>query len=109
LSEPVKVKVALLLVMMPVGPAVMMVSGGSTSTGVYVTVSVASPLLPAASFAMTHMTLLPFFKDIPFIAQEVVPDAVPVAFVLLFTHVTSVTLTLSEAVPKMLMVVWLVG
>jgi hypothetical protein len=87
----------------------MIVSGGSISTGVYVTVSVAVPLLPAASFAVTDITLLPLFKDIPFTAQEVVPDAVPVALVLLFTHVTSVTPTLSEAVPKMLMVGSLAG
>jgi hypothetical protein len=96
--------VALLLVMMPAGLAVMTVSGGLISTGRYDTVSVAVSLFPAASFAITDMTLLPFSKDISFTAQEVVPDAVPVACVLVFTHVTSVTPTLSEAVPKMLMV-----
>ena len=43
------------------------------------------------------------------IAQEVLPDAIPAAPVLLFTHVTSVTPTLSETIPKMLIVVSLVG
>ena len=63
--------------------------------------SVAVPVLPAASRAVTVRILDPFTNAIPVTDHEVVPVAVPLPPALL-TQVTCVTPTLSEAVPPML-------
>ena len=62
------------------------------------TVSVAVPVFPAASFAVTVSTLEPGCSAIPETDQLVVPVAVPLPPALLL-HVTCVTPTLSAAVP----------
>jgi hypothetical protein len=75
--------------------------GGVVSDGVYVTVMVSVPELPAASRAVTVMTLDPLWRAIPEADHEVVPVAVPLPPRLL-VQVTCVTPTLSEAVPPTL-------
>ena len=62
------------------------------------TVSDPVPLLPAASRAVTVITLEPDCSPIPLTDQFVVPVAVPLPPRLLL-HVTCVTPTLSDAVP----------
>ena len=59
------------------------------------------PVCPAASCAVTVITLSPSCKDMPGTDQEVVPDAVPDPPVL-FAQLTWVTPTLSEADPPSL-------
>ena len=71
------------------------------------TVRVAVLVLPAASLAVTVTMLVPVCRPIPETFQLVVPDAVPLPTPLL-TQVTSVTATLSEAVPPRLSVLLLV-
>src|SRR5207245_7071522 len=62
------------------------------------TVTVAVPVLPAASCAVTVSTLVPGCSTIPPAVQLVVPLTVPLP-PRLFAHVTCVTPTLSDAVP----------
>ncbi len=57
--------------------------------------------MPAASAAVTVMTLTPLCRVIPDTDHDVVPIAVPLPPPLL-DHVTRVTPTVSEAVPAML-------
>jgi hypothetical protein len=72
------------------------------------TVSESVLLLPAASLAVTVMILsLPQWRVRPEIVQLFVPEAVPLP-PLLFTHVTLVTPTLSQALPPRFMVLSLV-
>ena len=58
-------------------------------------------MFDAASLAVTVITFDPLCSAIPDADQEVVPVAVPLP-PRLFTHVTCVTATLSDAVPPML-------
>src|ERR1035438_5715036 len=69
---------------------------------------VSGPVLPAASRAVTVMTLAPLCSAILLIVQAVVPDAVPLPPRSLL-QVTCVTPTLSLAVPPRLTVLLLVG
>ena len=64
----------------------------------YVTVTVSTPELPAASNAVTVMTFVPFCSGMPDALQVVVPDATPLPPRSL-DHLTCVTPTLSVAVP----------
>lgn len=68
----------------------------------YVTVSAAFPLLPAASCAVTVIKFVPPCKATPVMFHAVVPLAVPPPPPLLL-QVTCVTPTLSLAVPLRLM------
>lgn len=61
------------------------------------------PVLSAASRPVTVIVLLPDCRVIPEMDQLVVPDAEPEP-PLLLTQLTSVTPTLSEAVPPRVMV-----
>ena len=70
--------------------------GGTASTPLTVTLAV--PVLPAASWAVTVSTFVPSWMGIPLAVQLVVPLAVPLP-PRLFTHVTWVTALLSHAVP----------
>jgi len=63
-----------------------------------VTLSTATPVLPAASCAVTVMTVVPVGSAITGVLQPPVPNAVPVA-PRSVAHVTWVTPTLSVAVP----------
>jgi hypothetical protein len=65
----------------------------------YVTVSVSAPVFPAASRAVTTITLFPETSATEATLQLVVPDAVPLAPFARFVHTTAVTPTLSDAVP----------
>ena len=67
---------------------------------VQVTARVAVAMLPAASRAVTVMTLTPFCRVMPVTDQEEVPAAVPLPPRLL-AQITWVTATLSEADPLM--------
>jgi hypothetical protein len=64
----------------------------------YVTVSESAPVLPAASRAVSVITLVPICSPIDDTLQFVVPDAVPPP-PLLFDQLSDVTPTLSAAVP----------
>lgn len=64
------------------------------------TAIVVVPLFPAASLAVTVMTLLPDCSVMPDADHEVVPEQVPEP-PLSLDHVTAATPTLSEAVPPM--------
>jgi hypothetical protein len=75
----------------------LVMSGGSS----YVTVRVAAPVLPAASWAVTVRTLVPGWRGIPLTVQFVVPLAVPLP-PRSFVQLTWVTPTLSAAVPARL-------
>src|SRR5437867_1723402 len=70
--------------------------GGMASTPLTVTLAVA--VLPAASWVVTVTTFVPSWMGIPLAVQLVVPLAVPLP-PRLFTHVTWVTASLSDAVP----------
>ena len=74
--------------------------GEVASAGVQVTVRIATPEFPAASRAVTVMTLDPLRSAMPVADQLVVPVAIPLP-PRLFAQVTWVTPTLSEAVPAM--------
>jgi hypothetical protein len=63
-------------------------STASPPFGVWVTVTVSEPVLPATSVAVTVIALLPEFREIPFMFQLVVPEAVPELPVAAFDHVT---------------------
>ena len=63
-----------------------------------VIVKLAVAVLPAASRAVTISTFVPGRSAIPLAVQLVVPVAVPLP-PRLFTHVTWITPTLSDAVP----------
>ena len=67
-----------------------------------VTVKVSAPVFPAASWAVTVITLSPSCNEMFEIVQLVVPEAVlfPPR---LFVHVTLVTPMLSEAAPPRFM------
>ena len=80
----------------PAAGAVIDTAGGVVSLNVTVKVSVA--VLPAASRAVTVSPFAPGCRTIPLAVQLVVPVAVPLPPAL-FTHVTWVTPTLSDAVP----------
>ena len=67
-----------------------------------VTVMVAVAVLPAPSRAVTVSTFDPIWRAIALAVQLVLPVAVPRP-PWLFTHVTSVTPTLSKAVPPSVM------
>ena len=68
---------------------------------------VSVPVWPAASSAVTVITLSPSCSNIPEADQEVVPDAVPEPPVL-FTQLTWVTPTLSEDEPPRVTVLFAV-
>jgi hypothetical protein len=72
--------------------------GAVVSGGVYVTAIVSVPVLPAASRAVTVMTLTPLCRATLPLVQAVVPDAVPLPPCSL-TQVTCTTPTLSLAKP----------
>ena len=72
------------------------------------TVMVSVELFPAASLAVTVIVLLPETREMPVIDHDVVPEAVPEVLLAEFVQVIDVTPTLSEAVPEMLMVDWVV-
>ena len=74
--------------------------GAVVSTVERVTVRIATPEFPAASRAVTVMTLDPLRSAMPVADQLMVPVAVPLP-PWLFAQVTWVTPTLSEAVPAM--------
>ncbi|OGI66541.1 MAG: hypothetical protein A2W18_13300 [Candidatus Muproteobacteria bacterium RBG_16_60_9] len=63
------------------------------------TAIVALPVLPASSFAVTTMTLVPFTKPTPATFQFDVPLASPLAPVALLRQETLLTFTLSDAIP----------
>src|SRR5262245_61097914 len=65
---------------------------------VIVTVTLSVLLLPAASLAVTVMTLAPGFRTTPATVHAVVPEAVPLP-PRSFDQVTCVTPNASEAVP----------
>jgi hypothetical protein len=98
LSDAVPPSVSGLLVAVYVAPDVGVVMDTVGAVASYVTVRVAVPALPAASFAVTVSTFDPGCSAIPEADQLVVPDAVPLPPALL-VHVTCVTPTLSAAVP----------
>jgi hypothetical protein len=78
-------------------------ASSESSGGLYVTVIVSVPELPAASVAVTVMTLIPLCRAIPdmdHVDQEVVVIALPVAPVR-FAQVTPVMPALPETVPAM--------
>jgi hypothetical protein len=81
----------------------MLTEGAVVSGGLYVTVNVSVAVLPAASRAVTVMTLLPAVRLMLLTDQLVVPLAVPLPPVE-FDQVTWVTPTLSLAVPPRLRV-----
>jgi hypothetical protein len=87
-----------LLVAVYVDPDVGVVTDTVGAVVSYVTVRVAVPALPAASFAVTVSTFVPGCSAMPDADQLVVPVAVPLPPALLL-HVTCVTPTLSAAVP----------
>jgi len=64
-----------------------------------VTVKLAALVFPTASCAVTVSTFVPGWSAIPLAAQLVVPVAVPLP-PRLFAHVTCVTPTLSDALPR---------
>jgi len=64
-----------------------------------VTVKLAAVVFPTASCAVTVSTFVPGWSPIPLAAQLVVPVAVPLP-PRLFAHVTCVTPTLSDALPR---------
>jgi len=70
----------------------------SAKVGRNVTARLATAVLPAASRAVTVSMLVPTWSAIPLAVQLVVPLAVPLPRP--FVHVTSVTPTLSDAVPS---------
>src|SRR5207342_1210656 len=78
--------------------AVIVTTGGVVSTNVLVTVNVSVEVLPAASRAVTVMTLAPLTRATLATLHAVVPVAVPLPPAALL-HVTCVTPTASEAVP----------
>jgi hypothetical protein len=71
----------LVLYVEPVVGEVMLMLGAVVSGGVYVTVSVAGVWFPAASYAVTVITLAPLAKLMLLAVHEVVPLAVPFALV----------------------------
>src|SRR5438552_11345708 len=75
---------------------VMATVGGTASTPL--TVKLAVPVLPAASWAVTVSTFVPSWMGIPLAVQLVVPVAVPLP-PRLFAHVTWVTAWLAAACP----------
>jgi hypothetical protein len=87
------VKLGVAVAMVPVGAINVAAVGGK-----YVTVSVAFAVLFAASCAVMVITVVPPPSVMPVIDHAVVPVATPVA-PRLVVHVTSVTPTLSLAVP----------
>jgi hypothetical protein len=84
--------------------AVIVHTGDVASGRAYVTVIVSLPPFPTPSCALTTITLSPSCKLTDATLQLVVPDVVPFAPVARFVHTTTVTPTLSEAVPPRLIV-----
>jgi hypothetical protein len=74
-------------------------TGAVTSGRAYVTVIVSAPVFPTASRATTTIALSPSWSVTEATLHAVVPDAVPFAPVARFVHTTTVTPTLSDAVP----------
>jgi hypothetical protein len=87
---------AVLVTVVPAAGAVTATVGKVVSPRV--TVRLAVFVLPAASRAVTASTFEPSWRAIELAVQLLVPVAVPLP-PRLFTHVTWVTPTLSEAVP----------
>jgi hypothetical protein len=86
------------------------VQTGEVASGrAYVTVIVSEPTLPTASCALTTIALSPSWRLTDATLQLVVPDAVPFAPVARSVHTTTVTPTLSDAVPPRLVVAELVA
>ena len=86
----------MLVTVVPAAGAVTAIVGEVVS--LRVTVRLAVAVLPAASRAVTVSTFEPSWRAIALAVQLLVPVAVPLP-PRLFTHVTCVTPTLSEAVP----------
>ncbi len=68
------------------------------------TVITSVPVLPAASVAVTVITLSPALREIPLMVHDVVPVAVPDPPVAAFCQVTLATARLSDALPPRLTV-----
>jgi hypothetical protein len=95
LSEAFAVTLTVPATAAPTAGAVMLTLGGVLSK---VAVTLAVPMLPAASRAVTVSTFDPDCRAIPLAVQLVIPLAIPEP-PRLFVQVTWVTPTLSDAVP----------
>src|SRR5262249_36940346 len=105
-AVPPTVRTVLVAVWGDAGVGEVMVTGGAMASTT-VTVKVAVPVLPAASWAVTVRRFVPSWMGIPLAVQLVVPVAVPLA-PRLVAQVTWVTPTLSAEVPPTVRTVLLV-